>query len=163
MMATRTDPTWTSQRISKVASYYHTDPRVSQAVEKGPDARRRAPRHPEAYIVSALVSWLRPSSRRATYVEGCRKLAPMGTYVWVADGPLSATGLEHRQCSEPHQRPGRLAEATDEGEGQSRRSRQPEGHEDRDVAPLERAERAGDHEGREPDGAADRFEDERGG
>jgi len=41
----------------------------SQAVEKGPDARRRALRHPEAY---------------SPYVEGCRKLANE------ADGPLSA-------------------------------------------------------------------------
>src|SRR6266487_6421621 len=40
-----------------------------QAVEKGPDARRRAPRHPEAYSL---------------YVEGCRKLANE------ADEPLSA-------------------------------------------------------------------------
>src|SRR5260370_144989 len=43
--------------------------KTSQAVEKGPDARRRAPRHPEAYSL---------------YVEGCRKLANE------AAGPLSA-------------------------------------------------------------------------
>jgi hypothetical protein len=42
---------------------------TEQAVEKGTDARRRAPRHPEAYFL---------------YVEGCRKLANE------ADGPLSA-------------------------------------------------------------------------
>jgi len=40
-----------------------------QGVEKGPDARRRAPRHPAVYFL---------------YIEGCRKLAND------ADGPLSA-------------------------------------------------------------------------
>ena len=39
---------------------------MMKAGEKGPDARRRAPRHPEAYF---------------SYVEGCRKLANE------ADGP----------------------------------------------------------------------------
>ena len=63
--------------------------RAAQVGEKGPDVRRRVPRHPEAYIVSALVSWLRPSSRRATYVEGYRKLAPICFEINDADGPLS--------------------------------------------------------------------------
>ena len=65
-----------SMPIRAMARKSTKPPNSSQAGEKSPDARRRAPRHLEACIVSALVSWLRPSPRRATYVEGCRKLAP---------------------------------------------------------------------------------------
>jgi hypothetical protein len=43
--------------------------KYEQDGKKAPDARQRAPRHPEAYFL---------------YVEGCRKLANE------ADGPFSA-------------------------------------------------------------------------
>src|SRR6266508_514678 len=55
-----------------MARHGNTSRQTAQAVEKGPDARRRAPRHPEAYFL---------------YVEGCRKLAPTRFSPNGADGP----------------------------------------------------------------------------
>src|SRR5437016_4506283 len=53
---------------------------LRRLARRGTDARRRAPRLPEAY---SSLSPRRPSARTATYLEGCRKLANE------ADDPLS--------------------------------------------------------------------------
>src|SRR6266436_9828157 len=115
MIATRTEPTWTSQAVSKVRVIIPqrtTDPNSAG---------------------------LRP-----------KRMA----------GPSSVTRLETSERYQSHERPRRLAKAANEREGQPRRSRQPEGREDRDVAAFERAHRARNHESREPDGAADGLEDQ---